>query len=451
MNPRLPLTLLTGALFLGLSAVPPGLAWELSGTSRTTLRSSWADAPSGEDDRAAYASEALSLEADRLPMDARVFLSGSYRWDIGQEDPDSVFYSSVDRFANGRHLFVQELGLSARPAQALEVTAGRFSWESAEPVHLDGAAARVSLPALPLLRGAELRAFGGRIVQFYEDLEKDGVYGAGVDLRLPLDVALTADYLDYFDDLTRVTARKAFGQAAYAEAGAEWVNGDLREASVSGTLWWAATGTEVTASVYKKIGNEDYDDFLLDFTADADPGRYELQRLALDRQAPYNQYRLGLEQRLGSVATVSLVYTKRDLIDEEHYESSFNTSFDVVQAGLGLFEPGVAGLSVRGHVSWWQEDRLAGDEARTLSYSLDAEQRLPRGFVVSGAYYRKTEDINNELESLVAQSLELGVGYHPGGAWGVDLAYTRETDDLLEDLYGVDEVHSVETRLTVRF
>ncbi len=451
MNPRLPLTLLTGALLLGLSAAPPGLAWDLSGTSRTTLRSSWADAPSGEDDRAAYASEALSLEADGLPLDARVFASGSYRWDIGQEDPDSVFYGSVDRFAGGRHLFVQELGLSARPARALEVTAGRFWWESAEPVHLDGAAARVSLPGLPLVRGAGLRAFGGRIVQLYEDLEKQGVYGAGLDLGLPLGVDLTADYLDYFDDLARITARKAFGRTLYAKAGAEWVNGDLREASVSGTVWWEPTGTEITASVYKKIGNEDDDDFLLDFTADADPGRYQLARLALDRQAPYNQYRVGLEQRLGRAATVSLAYTKRDLIDEEHYESSFNTSFDVVQAGIGLFDPGVAGLTVRGRVSWWREDRLAGDEARTLSWSLDAEQRLPRGFTVSAAWYRKTEDINNELESLVAQSLELGAGYHPGGAWGVDLAYTRETDDLLEDLYGVDEIHTLETRLTVRF
>ncbi len=424
-------------------------AWTLSGASRTTLRASWADAAPDQDDQGAYGSQLLVLEAQGLPLNSRAFFSGAFRWDLGQEEPDSVFYSSVDRFPGGSHLFVYDLGLVSRPLHAVELTAGRFSWESAEPVHLDGAGARVRLPLLPVETSVE--AFGGRLVQYYEDLERDAAWGGAAEARLPWGGRLRADYLDYFDDLLRLTVRQTLRDLAWAKASAEWVNGNLREALVSATLWWDPTGTEVAASVYKKVGNEEDDDFLLDFTADADPGRYRLERLSLERQAPYNQYRLALEQRLGDHLTLSGAYTKRDLIDEDHYESPSNTSFDVVQAGLGVFDPGIPGLSLRAGLSWWLEDRLDGPEARSLSYSLDAEQRLPRGFVASAAYYRKDEDINNDLENLVAQSLELGLAYRPGSRWSADLTYRRDTDDLIEELYGVEETHSVETRVTVRF
>ncbi len=177
-------------------------AWTLSGTSRTTLRASWADAAPDQDDRGAYGSQLLVLDAEGLPADGRAFFSGAFRWDLGQEEPDSVFYSSVDRFPGGSHLFVYDLGVVSRPLRALELTAGRFSWESAEPVHLDGAGARVRLP-LPV--EASVEAFGGRLVQYYEDLERDAAWGAAAEARLPWGSRLRADYLDYFDDLLRLT------------------------------------------------------------------------------------------------------------------------------------------------------------------------------------------------------------------------------------------------------
>ncbi|GAB4281611.1 MAG: hypothetical protein Kow0092_36820 [Deferrisomatales bacterium] len=431
------------------AAVAP--AWDLSGTSRTSLRASWADAASGRDDRGAYGSELLVLEADQLPLESRGFFSGSFRWDLGQEESDSVFYSSVDRFPNGRQLFVYDLGLEVRPADAMEATVGRFAWESAEPVHLDGGAARLTSKGLPFLGSLSLEGFGGRLVQYYEDLEKDGVWGGAAEAELPGGLVVRADFLGYFDDLTRVSLRHAFRDLAWTRATAEWVNGDLREAEASVTLWWDPTHTQVTASAYKKVGNEQDDDFLLDFTADADPGRYQIERLNLERQAPYQQYRLAVEQALGSHVTVSGAYTKRDLIDEDHYEDPSNTSFDVVQAGLGLYDPGVAGLTLRAAMSWWREDRLSGHEARSLSYSLAVEQEFLRSFTVSAAYYRKDEDINNDLENLVAGSLELGLGYRSHSSWSVDLSYRGETDDLIDDLYGVDEIHTVGTRVTVRF
>lgn len=423
-------------------------AWELNGYSRTTLRGSWADAKG--DDRGAYASEYLSAELDGLPLDSRLFVSGAYRWDLGQEDPDSPFYSSVDRFSGGQHLFLYEAGVDTRPVSWAELTAGRFTWESAESVHLDGAAARVDLARLPAF-GLSVSAFGGRLVQFYQDLAKDSVYGLGLRTRLPWDVRADVDYLDYFDDLTRATVRKRFGQILYLKGSLEWVNSDLREGVASATLWLDATGTELTGTFYKKVGNREDDDYLFDFTADADPGRYALERLALDREQPYNQYAASLEQRLGDHATLSLAYTKRDLLDESAHEDASNTSFDVIQVGADLRDPGVPGLSLAGQVSWWFEDRLQGHEASSRSYSLSADQRLGADWTASAAYYWKEEDINNEFENAVARSLDLGLRYRPSRSWDLTLDYVRETDDLLEEIYGVDETHTVESRLTVRF
>ncbi|GAB6062116.1 hypothetical protein [Deferrisoma palaeochoriense] len=444
-------TLLVLGTVLWITPAAPAPAWDLSGTSRTELRTSWADADPGQDDRGAYGSEFLVLEADGLPLGARAFASGAFRWDLGQEGEDSVFYSSVDRFPNGRHLFVYDLGLEVNPAPWAGLTAGRFSWESAEAVHLDGGAARFTAKGPGPMGRVALEGFGGRLVQYYDDLEHDNVWGGAFELGLPWNVTARADYLDSFDDLTRLTLRHRLADLAWSKATAEWVNGDLREAEASVTAWWDPTGTEVTASIYKKIGNEEDDDFLLDFTADADPGRYRLERLSLERQGPYNQVRLSVEQALGRHVTLSGAYTKRDLIDEDHYEDPSNTSFDVVQLGLGLFEPGIPGFVLRGGVSWWREDRLAGHEARSLSYWADAEQAFLGSFLASASYYRKDEDLNNDLENLVAHSLELGLGYRHASRWSADLVYRRETDDLLEDLYGVDQVHTLETRLTVRF
>ncbi|MHB8763104.1 MAG: hypothetical protein ACYDA8_01980 [Deferrisomatales bacterium] len=447
-HPITPLAWGAVLLLLGAGAAP---AWEVSGSSRTAVRGSWADAAPGQDDRGAYASEHLTLAATALPLGGTAFLSAAYRWDLGHEDPDSTFYSSVDRFPGGRHLFVYEAGVSARPVAWAEVTAGRFSWESAEPVHLDGAAVRLDLPPVPGLAGWSAAAFGGRIVQLYDDLEEEAVRGLGLEARLPWGTRASVDYLGYFDDLTRVTVRQAVGDAASARASAEWVNSSLREATASATLWLEASGTEVTATAVKKIGNEEDDDFLFDFTADADPGRYRLERLALDRQAPYHQYALAVTQAVTGAVSVSLAYTKRDLLDEDHYESAGNTSFDVVQAGVALRELVVRGLDLDGQVSWWREDRLAGREARSRSYSLTAEQRVTAAWSLSAAYYWKAEDLNHELENATARSLRLGARYRPAPAWTVGLEYTRDTDDLLDQLYGVDRVESVETRVTYRF
>ncbi len=441
-----------GSILLLLFALPTAAAAvEWGGYSRTTLRGAWADAPSGQDDRGAYFSEYLSAEVSGLPADTSLYVSGAYQWDLGQEDAESTFYTPVSRFSDGRHLFVYDAALSARPAPWAELTAGRFDWKSAEDVHIDGAAVSLAAPALPFVAGATVRGFGGRVVRFYDDLEESTVYGVGVDLRLPWDVLATVDYLSYFQDLTRATLRKSFGNAVASKASAEWVNSDLREALASATLWLDQTGTEVTGTFYKKVGNEDYDDFRYDYTDDADPGRYQLERLGIERLAPFNQYHVGVHQAFGPHATASIGYTKRDLIDEENHESASNTSFDVIQAGLSLAEPGFAGLFVSGQVSWWKEERLDGHEAGSRSYSLSAEQRLPADVTASVSYYWKEDDLNNEFESAVARSLRVGLVYRPDPVWDLAVDYTHETDDLLEELYGVDAVQTVESRLTVRF
>lgn len=432
--------ILTAALLL--VPVAQGLAFDMGqGISRTSLRLAWSDSDENQDKRSAFFSQYYRAEGGSADEWGRFFLGGSYKYDLGNEQSESLFYEQ----SSERDFYLYEAGVNAALGDLSEFTAGRFDWESAERVQIDGLAVSVG-------DRYQLRGFAGRSVSYFSDLEDDELWGVGIRADLPLGMDLRADYMNLFEGIVDAELRGGIGHWGSARIGGQAVDNDLRELYARGDLWFEQTGTHLRGGYFKKLGNEEDADYGFDFTTDADATSQQIDRINLEREAPYNQYEASVEQLALDTLSVGLRYVKRDLIDEDHYESASNTSFDVITARLSWDGAALLkGLYLDGYYSYWKEERLNGHEAGSSSWSVAVTEKLSDLWSMWLFYYNKTEDVNNQLENQLAELAQLGVEYADPDDWAVTAELSHEADDVIEELYGVEAIIRFDTRLTVRF
>ena len=446
---RWPFYLLPSALAISALIGTPGNApaATISGLSRTTLEFMSADADYSEDDSGGLFTEYLRLKAEGLPADTAIFASGAFKAGLESEDEGSIYYNDVYDQPGDKRFYLYSAGVTGK-VEDLGFTLGRFDWRSVENVNLDGGALSYSVGGST---GLKLSAFGGYVVDLYEDLEDDTIFGLGLELKLHPGVKFKADYMNLFDDLYNTELSAKLSSALSAKLEAKWVEERLREVELKGGYLLNEFDARIIGNFKKKIGKYDHSDYLYDYTSDASLTDYHVEMLNLDREAPYNQYRIGVDKYFGETFYVSADYIKRDLIDEEFYESAGNTSFDVYRVGFTMNDLFLEGFSLSARYALWEEDRLSGYESSSSSYSIDVEQQVMEPLKVYASWYSKESDLNNQLENQVADALTAGVNYKGSKVWEVDASYTAETDDTLEELYGVDKVETFETSLTLNF
>ncbi|PLX40991.1 MAG: hypothetical protein C0609_11450 [Deltaproteobacteria bacterium] len=446
---RWPFYLLPSALAISALIGTPGSATAatISGLSRTTLEFMSADADYSEDDSGGLFTEYLSLKAEGLPAEATIFASGALKAGMESEDEDSIYYNDVYEHSGDKRFYLYSAGVTGKAAD-LGFTLGRFDWRSVENVNLDGAALSYSVGGSS---GFKLSTFGGFVVDLYDDLEDDTIFGLGLEFPLHPGIKFKANYMNLFDDLYNAELAAKLSSAVSAKLEAKWVEERLREVELKGEYLLNAFDARLFGNFKKKIGNYEHADYLYDYTSDASYSDYRVDRLNLDREAPYNQYRIGLDKYFGESFSISADYIKRDLIDEESYESSGNTSFDVYRLGFNLNDLLIDGFSLAARYSLWEEDRLAGYESSSSSYSIDVEQEIIEPLKIYASWYSKESDLNNQLENQVSEALTAGINYKGSEVWEVDASYSAETDDTLDELYGVEKVETFTTSLTLNF
>ena len=442
---------------------PPVSALELGSVdvalhSTTEYRLQWSDSPAdymlNDDDQDQDFFETLSADLNWQEHGLNFSTMLSYAKDLDGTQSGSIFQDYTDSRGDHRqdfecyYAYLEKSGLFD---DALTIRAGRQYAYGAENIQFDGLWARYDMPQW---LGLEVEGFGGLVVQHYSELGPDGIGGANLRIHPLTNLALDLNAV-FFEETSWETALYWQPTDMFkVRSRAAFINGDTRFIDGGLETTFAATGTVVDASFYRRYSIASDADYLFDFSYTLDEAlSSELNRLYLMQEESYMEFELRLSQPIAFVEglTVYTSYTNRTLSDDDD-ENIYNTDFQRLTAGFDLYEGfGIKGSHISlGYSRWW-EKRDKFYEGESTSWFADVEQEFFEKLECSVGYYHKSEDVNSLIENEASTSYRAAIAYKLCEHSRLELAYEYAQDDFYENELGVNHINSLNVKLDLDF
>lgn len=422
-------------------------------TSNTQYKYQWSDKPnklvsSDSDDQDIY--EILSGEIGNNSKDLTFSFLGRYAKDLDGTTEGSIYQDFTDGGRERQRLDIYYAYIEKELFNKLDVKLGRQFAYSSEIVNFDGLS--VSGDGIGP-RWLNFEAFGGSIVQTYENLNRDGIGGLNLDFNFIKNLTIYVDSVFY----RRNSYEGGFywKPLPYLKAKGSWslINTNNRQWDLNVIATCPKTKTTINVDIYKHFRIKISDDFLYDYTTKINTNAaQEIRRLYLGRELGYIDYSISITQPIPTQEGMSVFikYTKRDLY-HDYYEDYYNTDFYRWTGGFSLENwKFLKGTKFNIGYSYWKEQRHNLYESTSKSIYGDIEQEIGEKLSIAGGFYYKTEDVNSLIEGEAAHYYYGKLRYKFSEENYAEVKYEYETDDYYHE-YGIDGINAITLTLNYNF